>query len=195
MASNSSNTGLFEDAMRFALEAHSGMVRKAAGTPYILHPMEVASIAATMTKDEEVLAAAVLHDVVEDTSHTLAEIEQRFGPRVAELVAAETENKREDLPPEDTWRIRKEESLVDLENSDRDAKILWVSDKLSNMRSFYRMFKRQGKAFWDAFHQNDPAQQAWYYANIVRLCSELSDQFAWIEFDQLVRFVFAEELS
>lgn len=195
MATNSSNTGLFEDAMRFALEAHAGMVRKAAGTPYILHPMEVASIAATMTADIEVLSAAVLHDVVEDTPYTLADIEDRFGPRVAELVAAETENKREGLPPEQTWRIRKEESLVDLERSDRDAKILWVSDKLSNMRSFYRLFKEKGSALWDAFNQSDPAQQAWYYTNIVELCCELSDQAAWKELDQLVRFVFAEELQ
>ena len=186
---------MFEDALRFAIDAHSGMVRKAAGTPYILHPLEVASIAATMTKDEEVLAAAVLHDVVEDTSHTLDEIEERFGKRVAELVAAETENKRDDLPPEETWRIRKEESLIDLENSDRDAKILWIADKLSNMRSFYRLYQKRGTSFWNAFHQSDPAQQAWYYAAVVQLCSELSDEFAWKEFDRLVRLVFAEELS
>ena len=190
-----SDLELFEDAMRFAVDAHKGMVRKAAGTPYILHPVEVASIAATMTSDTEVLAAAVLHDVVEDTSHTLDEIEARFGKRVAALVAAETENKYKGLSPSETWRRRKEESLVDLENSDRDVKIIWLADKLSNMRSFYRMFQDNGRSFWCVFHQSDSAQQAWYYNAIRQLCSELADEAAFQEYDRLVNSVFAEELS
>ena len=192
---NDAGTELFEDALRFATDAHAGMVRKAGFTPYILHPMEVASIASTMTGDVEVLAAALLHDVVEDTPHTADEIEALFGPRVAELVAAETENKRPGLPSKDTWRIRKEESLAELALADRDTKILWLADKLSNMRSFYRMYLDRGSSFWNAFNQNDPAQQAWYYCAIARLCSELSDELAWQEYDWLVRIVFAEVLS
>ena len=186
---------LFEDALRFATEAHAGMVRKSGEMPYILHPMEVATIAATMTDDREVLAAALLHDVVEDTPHTLAEIESLFGPRVAALVAAETEDKREGLPPAETWRIRKEESLVELSRCDRDAKILWVSDKLSNMRSFYRLYLERGDALWNDFNQKDPKQQMWYHTSIVRLTEELSDETAWQEYDWLVKTVFAEVLS
>ena len=192
---NDAGTELFEDALRFATDAHAGMVRKAGRTPYILHPMEVAAIASTITDDVEVLAAALLHDVVEDTPHTADEIEALFGPRVAALVAAETENKRANLPSKDTWRIRKEESLVELASADRDTKILWLADKLSNMRSFYRMYLEQGSSFWNAFNQNDPAQQAWYYGAIARLCAELSDELAWQEYDWLVRVVFAEVLS
>ena len=188
-------TELFEDALRFATDAHAGMMRKASHTPYILHPMEVAAIAATMTDDVEVLAAALLHDVVEDTPHTADEIESHFGPRVAALVAAETENKRANLPSKDTWRIRKEESLAELAHADRDTKILWLADKLSNMRSFYRMYLEQGSSFWNAFNQKDPAQQAWYYSAIARLCAELSDELAWQEYDWLVRVVFAGVLS
>ena len=186
---------LFENALRFATDAHAGMVRKAGSMPYILHPMEVATIAATMTDDREVLAAALLHDVVEDTSHTLDEIESNFGPRVAALVAAETEDKREGLPPAETWRIRKEESLVELARADRDAKILWIADKLSNMRSFYRLYIERGNSLWNDFNQKDPAQQMWYYTNIVRLTEELSDETAWQEFSWLVKTVFAEVLS
>ena len=103
--------GVFDDALMFAAERHHGMVRKKnAGVPYLLHPMETAVIVGTMTNDHEVLAAALLHDVVEDTNTTIEEVRERFGDRVAELVSSETENKREDLPPGDTWRIRKEES-------------------------------------------------------------------------------------
>ena len=186
---------LFEDALRFATEAHAGMVRKSGDMPYILHPLEVATIAATMTDDREVLAAALLHDVVEDTPHTLDEIESLFGPRVAALVASETEDKREGLPPAETWRIRKEESLVDLAHADRDMRILWVSDKLSNMRSFYRMYIERGSSLWNDFNQKDPRQQLWYYTAIVRLTEDLSGETAWQEFEWLVKTVFAEELQ
>ena len=53
---------VLEQAIVFAVEVHKGMVRKGERSPYILHPMEVASIASTMTKDKEIMAAAALHD-------------------------------------------------------------------------------------------------------------------------------------
>lgn len=190
-----STTSLFEDALRFAIDAHAGMVRKAGKTPYIIHPIEVATIAASMTDDQEVLAAAVLHDVVEDTPHTLDEITERFGLRVSMLVASETENKRDGLSRAASWRMRKEESLSVLEVADRDARIVWLSDKLANMRSFYRLYLARGSAFWGDFNQSDPAQQAWYYTSVARLCADLSDEVAWQEYDRLIRIVFAGELS
>ena len=136
---------LFETALTFAVKAHAGAVRKGGAVPYVLHPLEVAVIAGTLTNDPEVLAAAVLHDTVEDTPATLSEIENAFGGRVARLVSSETENKRRGVPPEESWQIRKEESLRELKNaSDPGTKIIWLSDKLSNMRSFYRMYRREG---------------------------------------------------
>ena len=129
----------FEKAAAFALKAHEGQMRKAAPIPFILHPMEVAQIASTLTHDQDVLAAAVLHDVVEDTPVTLEEIHENFGEHIAWLVAMETENKRRGQPAAETWRIRKEESLEELEKcGDSDVQILWLSDKLSNLRSFCR---------------------------------------------------------
>ena len=86
--------GLLERAVAFAAKAHSGTFRKATRIPYIVHPMEAAAIVATLTDDEEVLAAAVLHDVIEDTGHSAEEIAGKFGERVARLVLAESENKR-----------------------------------------------------------------------------------------------------
>ena len=74
--------GVFDDALMFAAERHHGMVRKKnSGVPYLLHPMETAVIVGTMTNDHEVLAAALLHDVVEDTDTTLEEVRERFSGR------------------------------------------------------------------------------------------------------------------
>ena len=84
---------MIREAADFATEAHKGMVRKGGGIPYIYHPMEVALLSSQMTEDEEVIAAAYLHDVLEDTSVTAEELKARFGDRVLALVLAETEDK------------------------------------------------------------------------------------------------------
>ena len=147
---------LVSRAIIFAAEAHDGMRRKKSPSPYILHPMEAAVIVGTMSNDENLIAAAALHDVVEDAGVTLEEIEQRFGKRVRELVQSETEDKRADRPPTETWRIRKQESLEVLKNAaDTDVLMVWLGDKLANMRSIYRDFKVEGVGMWQRFNQKD----------------------------------------
>ena len=136
---------LVSEAIAFAVKAHDGMRRKKSESHYILHPMEAAVIVGTMTNDQNLIAAAALHDVVEDANITLDEIEAKFGKRVRELVQSETEDKRADLPPASTWRIRKEESLSVLKNTDDIGVLMvWLGDKLANMRSVYRDFKVEG---------------------------------------------------
>ena len=155
---------LVSEAIAFAVKAHDGMRRKKSDAPYILHPLEAAVIVGTMTDDQNLIAAAVLHDVVEDAGVTIEEIEAKFGKRVRELVGSETEDKRADLPPSDTWRIRKEESLDVLKNTDDVAVlIVWLGDKLANMRSIYRDFKLEGIKMWQRFNQKDANEQEWYY--------------------------------
>ena len=184
---------LVSEAIAFAVTAHDGMRRKKSASPYILHPMEAAVIVGTMTDDQHLIAAAVLHDVVEDAGVTIEEVEEKFGPRVRELVAAETENKRDDLPPDATWRIRKEESLEVLKNAEDIAVLMvWLGDKLANIRSFYRMHKVEGDAMWQRFNQKDAAQQAWYYRSIAQYTQRLSDTAAWLEYKTLTELVFGK---
>ena len=181
-------------AINFAAEAHDGMERKKDKTPYILHPLEAAVIVGTMTDNQDVISAAVLPDVVEDTGITIEEIEEKFGARVRKLVESETEDKRADLPPENTWRIRKEESLEELANcGDADVLMLWLGDKLANMRSFYRLWKNEGENMWLSFNQKDPEQQYWYYSTIAELTSPLKDYPAWQEYNKLVNIVFGKD--
>ena len=184
---------LVSEAIAFAVKAHDGMRRKKSDAPYILHPMEAAVIVGTMTDDQNLISAAALHDVVEDANITINEIEERFGKRVRELVESETEDKRADLPPENTWRIRKEESLEELANcGDTDVLVLWLGDKLANMRSFYRIWKTEGDSMWQAFNQKDPLQQKWYYTTIAELTSSLKEFSAWQEYSELVKIVFGK---
>lgn len=184
---------LFEKAAVFAIKAHEGMMRKGDRLPYIIHPFEVASIAATMTEDEEVLAAALLHDTIEDTGTTVEDIEQEFGAKVAYYVMMETERQFEDVPRDKSWMQRKAVSLEELGNcKDRNVKILWLSDKLSNMRSFYHEWKKGGQKIWESMNQNDPVKQAMYYRVISKLTGDLRDMEAWREFNTLVETVFKE---
>ena len=188
------DTDIFEKALLFAADAHRGMIRKAEKLPFIMHPMEVAVIAATMSRDPELLAAALLHDTVEDTPVTMEEILGSFGERVAGLVASETENKRNESPAGQTWMVRKTESLQVLsEADDPGVRILWLSDKLSNARSFARLKKQYGDAFWDGFNQKDPLMQEWYYREVGRLTESLHDTEAWQEYMGLLDIIFDHE--
>ena len=184
---------LVSEAIAFAVKAHDGMRRKKSEAPYILHPMEAAVIVGTMTDDQNLIAAAALHDVVEDANITIDEIEEKFGKRVRELVESETEDKRADLPPESTWRIRKEESLAVLKNTeDIGVLMVWLGDKLANMRAIYRDFKAEGVSMWQRFNQKDPDEQAWYYRSIVKLTKSLSNTSAWLEYKALTELVFGK---
>ena len=125
---------MLEEAIIYATVMHQGKVRKFNGIPYILHPMEVAQILSTMTEDADIITAGILHDIVEDTDGTLAEIEKRFGKRVAYLVGSESENAYPDEDRTASWQRRKEESLIVLKNStDIGVKMLWLADKLANI--------------------------------------------------------------
>ena len=184
---------LVSEAIVFAAKAHDGMRRKKSDAPYILHPMEAAVIVGTMTDDQNLIAAAALHDVVEDAGITLEEIKEKFGQRVWELVRSETEDKREDLPPAQTWRIRKEESLAVLKNAEDIAVLMvWLGDKLANMRAIYRAFKVEGVQMWQRFNQKNVNEQAWYYRSIVNLTERLSDTSAWLEYKTLTELVFGK---
>ena len=184
---------LMDRAIVFATRAHSGTYRKGTSIPYIVHPIEAAAIVSTMTADPDMIAAAVLHDVVEDTDATVEEISFFFSERIARLVEAESENKRKDLPPQETWMVRKMETLEFLRTkADREAKILALADKLSNMRAIHRDQNTVGDKLWERFNEKDKSKHGWMYRQVANALSELSDTFAWQEYDELVRKTFEE---
>ena len=178
-------------AICFAAEKHEGQTRKGTDIPYITHPMEVGAIAATLTDDEEIIAAAVLHDVVEDCGVTGGELTVLFGERVASLVAADSEDKRESLPAADTWKIRKEETIAEIGKMNRDEKIIVLADKLSNVRAIYRDYAVLGDRLWEKFNCRDKNEQGWYYKSICdALREDFEKDFAWLELFELTARVF-----
>lgn len=182
---------LLEKALFFALDVHKENKRKSESSPYVMHPMEAAVIVASMTNDENVMAAALLHDTIEDAGVSAEMLRKNFGDDITGLVLSETENKHNEIPRSESWMIRKTESLELLKNSeDIRVKILWLGDKLSNMRAFYRTFLKEGTSLWNIYNQKDPAKQAWYYRTIAEYTNELSGTVAWKEYVDLIEKVF-----
>ena len=161
---------MLEEAILYATVMHQGKIRKFGNIPYILHPLEVAQILSTMTEDRELLTAGILHDIVHSTDGTMEEIEKRFGERVAQLVASVSENEYPGEEATESWKLRKEESLRILKNSvDNGVQMLWLADKLSNIRSLAGVYSETGDAFWTELHQSDPAMLCWFYKSIAEL--------------------------
>ena len=163
-------------AIAFAAEKHATKKRKGTNLPYIVHPMEAAAIASYLTDDLEVIAAAVLHDVVEDSDATKEDLEKLFGKRVAELVASDSEDKMEHLPASASWKTRKQQTIDYLGNTSRDEQIIVLADKLSNMRSNYNDYCTIGDELWQQFKQKDKLQHAWYYKSIGEKLDKLNDK-------------------
>ena len=183
-----------EKAILFATKAHAGSFRKGKTKPYILHPLEAMMIVADLTDDEELLAAAVLHDTVEDTNTTAAEIEREFGESVASLVVSESENKREDRSAEETWKTRKQETIDHLKLASRDVKLVCLGDKLSNMREIYRDYTKLGDDLWQRFNQKDKREHGWYYSEIYRILrAEFGDVPVIREYAELLEKVFGQK--
>ena len=190
MANKPLDTDLLDRAIIFAVHAHAGTERRGKGFPYIVHPMEAVEIVATMTPDQDLLAAAALHDTVEDTDVTIDQIREEFGDRIASLVASESDTFEEGVSEEDSWHSRKRAAIERLANASHDAKIVALGDKLSNMRAIARDYSVQGDSFWDLFHAKDPKDHEWHYRGLADSLRELSDTFAYQEFERLINQVF-----
>ena len=190
MKNKSLDTKLLDRAIEFAVHAHAGIERRGKGFPYIVHPMEAVEIVATMTSDQELLAAAVLHDVVEDTDITIDQIRREFGERIASIVAVESDNCDTTVRPSTTWHDKKQAAITRLSRAPYDAKMVALGDKLSNMRAIARDYAVQGDALWSLFRTNDPHEHAWHYQGLARALSDLHDTPAYQEFSHLVDQVF-----
>ena len=192
MAEGHIDTTLTDRAIVFAVKAHGGTERRGKGFPYIVHPMEAMAIVATLTSDPELLAAAALHDTVEDTSVTLEDIRKEFGDRVAGLVDAESDVEVEGESDEQSWHYRKQVAMNRLASASQDVKMVAMGDKLSNMRAIARDYEVQGDALWDLFHIRDRRSHEWHYRGLAEALRSLEGTFAYEEFSELIEKVFGK---
>ncbi len=175
---------MIREAAEFASKAHDGCVRKGTNIPYITHPFETAVIVSELTDDEEVISAALLHDVIEDAGTTKEELEELFGPRVASLVASASEDKSR------PWYERKKSRIDALKDASLDDKMICFADKLSNLRSTLSDRMVKGEKVWEKFNVTDKRAQEWYYREILRHMEEFRDEPVYREYEKLLEELF-----
>lgn len=185
------DSALLDKAIVFAVKAHANTERRGKGFPYIVHPMEAVEIVSTITSDQELLAAAALHDTVEDTDVTVEEIRREFGDRIAAIVDSESDKFEAGVSETDSWRGRKQAAIDRLASASMDSKVVAIGDKLSNMRAIARDYQDIGDELWNRFHApGGKADHAWHYWGLVSSLSDLSDTYAFKEFRELATLVF-----
>ncbi|WP_332733873.1 HD domain-containing protein [Flavihumibacter sp.] len=159
-------------AMLFAAEHHQHQLRKGTRIPYMSHLMNVCKTLAEQDCDDELLAAGLLHDVVEDTPVTIEEVEEKFGAYVALLVRGATELdklEKKVIDKESSWQDRKSQTVHFLEHEATiEQLIVTAADKLDNLRAIYMDKKRIGKEIWERFSASKK-QQDWYFGELSRI--------------------------
>lgn len=161
-------TSRFDEAMAYARRAHDGQLRKGTTIPYVAHLLGVAALTIEAGGDEDQAIATLLHDVVEDQGGQprLSDIRQRFGERVAEIVAECSDS---DIEPKPPWRTRKEAYLEAMATKSTDALLVSLADKVYNAEAILADLAVIGDAVWDRF-KGGREGTLWYY-------SELADRF------------------
>jgi (p)ppGpp synthase/HD superfamily hydrolase len=152
---------VIEKALQVASKAHERQYRKHTDIPYIIHPVAVGMILMKEGYREDIIAAGILHDTVEDTALTLDDLKREFGEKIAEIVAGCSEPDKS-LP----WKERKEHTIEFLKTASEEIRVVACADKLHNIRSVIRDYEKVGDAVWSRFNAGKE-QQKWYYTNIV----------------------------
>jgi (p)ppGpp synthase/HD superfamily hydrolase len=145
------------DAIEFAARAHRGQYRKGTGIPYLIHPLNVARTLIEAGCEEDVVVAGLLHDTVEDTPVTLADIRTQFGEAVAQLVEAASEPDKSD-----TWENRKRHTIESLEKAPEEVHFLVCADKLDSILTIRNDYERMGESVWKRFNRPKPLQELYY---------------------------------
>jgi len=150
---------------------HLGQTRKAGGEPYITHPFAVAWLVSEYNKDETVLCAALLHDVLEDIpNYTFTQLNDEFGTDVATLVQDLTEAKNPNQIQDDksTWLERKQGYLLHLQNASQATILIAVADKLHNLWSMEQFYETSGEQMWQIFNA-PPDKKLWFYEEVLKI--------------------------
>jgi (p)ppGpp synthase/HD superfamily hydrolase len=141
------NMSLIERALKVAVVAHAGQVRKSDGSPYIVHPVMVARMLDRAGFSEEVVAAALVHDVLEDTDVTEAELRAALGDAVVDIVFGVSE--QTELP----WEERKQKYIERVASSGEAVMAVSVADKIHNAESLLDAAASMGSRVWEVFNR------------------------------------------
>jgi (p)ppGpp synthase/HD superfamily hydrolase len=153
------DTPLINKAKMLAGKAHEGQFRKYSGMPYIVHPIEVATIVQTVEHSDEMIAAALLHDVVEDTDYSFEDIANEVSPEVADLVKGLTDVSS---PQDGNRKVRKAIDKDHLAEQNAEVQTIKLADVISNSQDikandpkFAKVYIEEMKALLEVLTKGD----------------------------------------
>jgi (p)ppGpp synthase/HD superfamily hydrolase len=166
-------------ALLFATTHHQHQQRKGTKIPYMAHLLNVCKLLAENNCSDDVLAAALLHDVVEDTDVTIQEVETSFGLHIADIVRGATELdklEKKNSEKQSSWLERKEHTIHFLsQDATIDQLLVSGADKLDNLRSIVYDYTKIGDSIWTRFNASKE-QQGWYYSSIANIMIDKGKQ-------------------
>jgi (p)ppGpp synthase/HD superfamily hydrolase len=153
------DTPLINKAKMLAGKAHEGQFRKYSGMPYIVHPIEVATIVQSVDHTDEMIAAALLHDVVEDTDYSFEDIANEVSPKVSELVKGLTDVSN---PQDGNRKVRKAIDKDHLAEQNAEVQTIKLADVISNSQDikandpkFAKVYIEEMKALLEVLTKGD----------------------------------------
>jgi (p)ppGpp synthase/HD superfamily hydrolase len=177
------------EAHELLLQTHDGQRQKVNGRPYVEHPMLVATDVAAEGFEPEMVAAALLHDIVEDSDVTVDDVRERFGDRVADLVDVMT-----DTAEVSDYERRKEIHRRRVSAAGPEAAAIFAADKLNNVRALRAAYEVDGEEVAQRFNQPLDVKLCVWVADVefvsghaaaVPYAQTLSDEVAGLQEDRL----------
>ena len=180
----------FEQALVYATRLHAPQRRKGTDIPYVSHLLAVTSLVLEAGGDEEEAIAALLHDGPEDQGgrETLAEIRERFGDRVGDIVAACSDTFEAKKP---AWKTRKQAYLDHLRDAAPSVLLVSCADKLHNARAILADYRRHGETLWDRFN-GGREDVLWYYSELARIFGEHGPEALAVQLARVVELMHDE---
>lgn len=160
---------IIQNAAELAWKWHKDMIRKGDNSPYIIHPIMVATILAKNGLSDETIAAGYCHDLLEDTKCTEKEIREACGEKVLEIVKAVS---NEDLKD---WKEKKRRYIESVRNGEAEAKAVCCADKIHNLQSTLIAYpKYTPEVFWAKFNASREDKE-WFEEEVLKMLKETWD--------------------
>jgi len=177
---------LIHEAIIYATLKHENQKRKGTtNIPYITHPMEVMQILTENGCSNIIIAAGILHDVLEDTNASPLEILNKFGETVLKIIVAESEDKNK------SWKERKQATIDHLPDATPDVKLVCCADKLSNLRSMAADIADMGEKLWERFNASKE-DIGWYYKGVIDAIKGIEEYPMYGQLRDLYKEIFLE---
>lgn len=172
-------------AKDYAYKAHKHMTRKGKTTPYTNHLDSVVEIVENLTTDKNIIEAAWLHDVLEDTITTIEDLKKYFNEKICKYVLLETENKNLD------WEERKLNQISELKEENSNVIFIAFGDKLANLKEIKDDYNLIGESIWKRFNRGKE-KQYWYYNEFYKLFKESGriPKYYLKEYKELLKYLF-----